>query len=412
MGESDYDGPDDETYKQKKPTVMRLLRFGKPELPLVISATFLASISAFLHMSQNIFVGMVINAVHYSSLNAGKSAVTTFTLYLLCIYVADCMLTLFSSVLYTIAATRCSCRLRTLVLRNMLRQDVAFFDTVRVGELLNRLSTDTEVIQMVVTANLAGWFIPLCQVVIGLIAIFTYNWKLTLVVLSLIPVIAVCMFLQGFCMKILTEQELIALADAGADAVKVGIGPGSICTTRIVAGIGVPQISAVSNVAAALRDRDVPLIADGGIRFSGDIAKAIAAGAHSVMIGSLLAGTDEAPGEVELYQGRSYKAYRGMGSLGAMGQGSSDRYFQDASKGIEKLVPEGIEGRVACKGPMRNIVHQLVGGLRAAMGYTGSANLEEMRTRPEFVRITNAGMRESHVHDVTITKEAPNYRIG
>jgi ABC-type multidrug transport system fused ATPase/permease subunit len=218
MGESDYDGPDDENYKQKKPTVMRLLRFGKPELPLVISATFLASISAFLHMSQNIFVGMVINAVHYSSLNAGKSAVTTFTLYLLCIYVADCMLTLFSSVLYTIAATRCSCRLRTLVLRNMLRQDVAFFDTVRVGELLNRLSTDTEVIQMVVTANLAGWFIPLCQVVIGLIAIFTYNWKLTLVVLSLIPVIAVCMFLQGFCMKILTEQELIALADAGSKA--------------------------------------------------------------------------------------------------------------------------------------------------------------------------------------------------
>ena len=217
-GESDYGGADDETFKQKKPTVMRLLRFGKPELPLVISATFLASISAFLHMSQNIFVGMVINAVHYSSLNAGKSAVTTFTLYLLCIYVADCMLTLFSSVLYTIAATRCSCRLRTLVLRNMLRQDVAFFDTVRVGELLNRLSTDTEVIQMVVTANLAGWFIPLCQVVIGLIAIFTYNWKLTLVVLSLIPVIAVCMFLQGFCMKILTEQELIALADAGSKA--------------------------------------------------------------------------------------------------------------------------------------------------------------------------------------------------
>jgi len=218
MGESDYDGADEEPENRKKPTVMRLLRFGKPELPLVISATFLASISAFLHMSQNIFVGMVINAVHYSSLNAGKSAVTTFTLYLLCIYVADCMLTLFSSVLYTIAATRCSCRLRTLVLRNMLRQDVAFFDTVRVGELLNRLSTDTEVIQMVVTANLAGWFIPLCQVVIGLIAIFTYNWKLTLVVLSLIPVIAVCMFLQGFCMKILTEQELIALADAGSKA--------------------------------------------------------------------------------------------------------------------------------------------------------------------------------------------------
>ena len=202
------------------------------------------------------------------------------------------------------------------------------------------------------------------------------------------------------------------LVAAGADAVKVGIGPGSICTTRIVAGIGVPQISAISDVAAALDGTGVPLIADGGIRFSGDIAKAIAAGAHSVMIGSLLAGTDEAPGEVELFQGRSYKAYRGMGSIGAMGQGSSDRYFQDASKGIEKLVPEGIEGRVACKGPMRNIVHQLVGGLRAAMGYTGSATMEEMRTKPEFVRITNAGMRESHVHDVTITKESPNYRIG
>jgi len=212
--------------------------------------------------------------------------------------------------------------------------------------------------------------------------------------------------------NIATAEAALALAEAGADAVKVGIGPGSICTTRIVAGIGVPQISAVSNVAAALRDLDLPLIADGGIRFSGDIAKAIAAGAHSVMIGSLLAGTDEAPGEVELYQGRSYKAYRGMGSLGAMGQGSSDRYFQDASKGVDKLVPEGIEGRVACKGPMRNIVHQLVGGLRAAMGYTGSANMKEMRTRPKFVRITSAGIRESHVHDVTITKEAPNYRIG
>ena len=212
--------------------------------------------------------------------------------------------------------------------------------------------------------------------------------------------------------NIATSQAALALADAGADAVKVGIGPGSICTTRIVAGIGVPQISAVSNVAAALKERGVPLIADGGIRFSGDIAKAIAAGAHCVMIGSLLAGTDEAPGEVELFQGRSYKAYRGMGSLGAMGQGSSDRYFQDASKGIKKLVPEGIEGRVACKGPMRNIVHQLVGGLRASMGYTGSGTMEEMRTKPEFVRITNAGMRESHVHDVTITKEAPNYRIG
>ncbi len=212
--------------------------------------------------------------------------------------------------------------------------------------------------------------------------------------------------------NIATSAAAIDLADAGADAVKVGIGPGSICTTRIVAGIGVPQITAVSNVATALKDRGIPVIADGGVRFSGDISKAIAAGAYSVMIGSLLAGTDEAPGEVELYQGRSYKAYRGMGSIGAMGQGSSDRYFQDASKGIEKLVPEGIEGRVACKGPMRNIVHQLMGGLRASMGYTGSATMEEMRTKPEFVRITNAGMRESHVHDVTITKESPNYRIG
>src|SRR5690554_540251 len=212
--------------------------------------------------------------------------------------------------------------------------------------------------------------------------------------------------------NIATGKAAVALADAGVDAVKVGIGPGSICTTRIVAGVGVPQISAVSSVAEALKDRDIPIIADGGVRFSGDISKAIVAGAHCVMIGSLLAGTDEAPGEIELYQGRSYKAYRGMGSLGAMGQGSSDRYFQDASKGIEKLVPEGIEGRVACKGPMRNIVHQLVGGLRASMGYTGSATMDEMRTKPEFVRITNAGMRESHVHDVTITKEAPNYRIG
>lgn len=212
--------------------------------------------------------------------------------------------------------------------------------------------------------------------------------------------------------NIATSEAAIALADAGADAVKVGIGPGSICTTRIVAGIGVPQISAVSNVAAALKDRGVPLIADGGVRFSGDLAKALAAGAYSVMVGSLLAGTDEAPGEVELFQGRSYKAYRGMGSLGAMGQGSSDRYFQDASEGVEKLVPEGIEGRVACKGPMRAIVHQLMGGVRASMGYTGCQNMDEMRTRPQFTRITNAGMRESHVHDVTITKEAPNYRVG
>lgn len=214
--------------------------------------------------------------------------------------------------------------------------------------------------------------------------------------------------------NIATAEAAIALADAGADAVKVGIGPGSICTTRIVAGIGVPQISAVANVSAALADRGIPVIADGGIRFSGDLAKAIAAGANSIMIGSLLAGTDEAPGEIELFQGRSYKAYRGMGSLGAMGQsqGSSDRYFQDIRSGVDKLVPEGIEGRVACKGPMSAIIHQLMGGLRSSMGYTGSADIEEMRTKPEFTRITSAGMKESHVHDVTITKEAPNYRIS
>ena len=214
--------------------------------------------------------------------------------------------------------------------------------------------------------------------------------------------------------NIATAEAAVALADAGADAVKVGIGPGSICTTRIVAGIGVPQISAVANVAGALKERGIPVIADGGIRFSGDIAKAIAAGASSIMVGSLLAGTDEAPGEVELFQGRSYKAYRGMGSLGAMGQsqGSSDRYFQDIKSGVDKLVPEGIEGRVACKGPMTAIIHQLMGGLRSSMGYTGSADIEEMRTKPEFTRITSAGMKESHVHDVTITKEAPNYRVG
>ncbi|MBS3803385.1 MAG: IMP dehydrogenase [Oleiphilaceae bacterium] len=212
--------------------------------------------------------------------------------------------------------------------------------------------------------------------------------------------------------NIATGEAAIALADAGADGVKVGIGPGSICTTRIVTGIGMPQITAVSNVADALKNRGIPVIADGGVRFSGDISKAIAAGAYCVMIGGLLAGTDEAPGEIELYQGRSYKAYRGMGSIGAMGQGSSDRYFQDASKGTDKLVPEGIEGRVACKGPMRNIVHQLMGGLRACMGYTGSATMDEMRSKPQFVRITNAGVSESHVHDVTITKEAPNYRVG
>ncbi|PID41354.1 MAG: IMP dehydrogenase [Proteobacteria bacterium] len=214
--------------------------------------------------------------------------------------------------------------------------------------------------------------------------------------------------------NIATGEAAIALAEAGADAVKVGIGPGSICTTRIVAGIGVPQISAVANVATALEKYDVPLIADGGIRFSGDIAKAIAAGASSIMVGGLLAGTDEAPGEVELYQGRTYKSYRGMGSLGAMSgsQGSSDRYFQDVASGVEKLVPEGIEGRVACKGPMSAVVHQLMGGVRSSMGYTGSQNMEEMRTRPQFVRITSAGIKESHVHDVTITKEAPNYRLS
>ncbi|MNZ81622.1 Inosine-5'-monophosphate dehydrogenase [compost metagenome] len=214
--------------------------------------------------------------------------------------------------------------------------------------------------------------------------------------------------------NIATGEAARALAEAGADAVKVGIGPGSICTTRIVAGVGVPQISAIANVAAALEGTGVPLIADGGIRFSGDLAKAMVAGAYCVMMGSMFAGTEEAPGEIELFQGRSYKSYRGMGSLGAMAgaQGSSDRYFQDASAGAEKLVPEGIEGRVPYKGQLSAIVHQLMGGLRAAMGYTGSANIEDMRTRPQFVRITGAGMAESHVHDVQITKEAPNYRVG
>ncbi|MFV8818170.1 IMP dehydrogenase [Haliea sp. E17] len=214
--------------------------------------------------------------------------------------------------------------------------------------------------------------------------------------------------------NIATAPAATALLEAGADAVKVGIGPGSICTTRIVTGIGVPQISAVANVAKALEGSGVPLIADGGIRFSGDIAKALVAGAHAVMMGSMFAGTEEAPGEVELYQGRTYKAYRGMGSLGAMAQnmGSSDRYFQDASRGTEKLVPEGIEGRVPYKGPLSAIVHQLMGGVRAAMGYTGSPDIETMRTRPEFVRVTAAGMSESHVHDVAITKEAPNYPVS
>ena len=213
--------------------------------------------------------------------------------------------------------------------------------------------------------------------------------------------------------NIVTGDAARALVEAGADGVKVGIGPGSICTTRVVAGVGVPQVSAVANVAAALEGTGVPLIADGGIRYSGDLAKAIAAGAHSIMVGGLFAGTEESPGEVELYQGRSYKAYRGMGSLGAMSQrhGSSDRYFQDSTDEIEKLVPEGIEGRVPYKGSLLQIVHQLAGGLRAAMGYTGCRTIEEMRTRPKFVRITNAGVRESHVHDVTITKEAPNYRV-
>ena len=214
--------------------------------------------------------------------------------------------------------------------------------------------------------------------------------------------------------NIATAEAAQALVDAGADAVKVGIGPGSICTTRIVAGVGVPQISAVAFVAQALRDADVPVISDGGIRFSGDIAKAIAAGAHAVMIGGLFAGTEESPGEVELYQGASYKSYRGMGSLGAMGErhGSADRYSQDAATELEKLVPEGVEGRVPYKGSVVTILRQLSGGLRAAMGYTGSRNITDMRTRPVFVRITTAGIRESHVHDVSITKEAPNYRVS
>ena len=213
--------------------------------------------------------------------------------------------------------------------------------------------------------------------------------------------------------NIATGDAALALLDAGADAVKVGIGPGSICTTRIVAGIGMPQISAIDSVANALKDQ-IPLIADGGIRFSGDMAKAIGAGASTIMVGSMLAGTEEAPGEVEFFQGRYYKAYRGMGSLGAMAgaTGSADRYFQDAKAGQEKLVPEGIEGRVPYKGPMGNIVHQMMGGLRSSMGYTGSAVIEDLRQNAKFVKITSAGMSESHVHDVTITKEAPNYRVG
>lgn len=212
--------------------------------------------------------------------------------------------------------------------------------------------------------------------------------------------------------NIATAAAARDLVEAGADAVKVGIGPGSICTTRIIAGVGVPQISAVANVAEALQDCNVPVIADGGVRYSGDLAKAIAAGAHSVMIGSLFAGTEEAPGQVELYQGRSYKSYRGMGSIGAMTEqhGSSDRYFQEGSA-VEKLVPEGIEGRVPYKGSMLGIINQLMGGLRSSMGYVGCQNIPDMRIKPAFTRVTSAGMRESHVHDVTITKEAPNYRV-
>lgn len=214
--------------------------------------------------------------------------------------------------------------------------------------------------------------------------------------------------------NIASAEAALVLAEAGVDGVKVGIGPGSICTTRIVTGVGVPQISAIANVVKALENKNIPVIADGGVRFSGDIAKAIAAGADAIMVGSLFAGTEESPGEIELYQGRTYKAYRGMGSLGAMAQreGSSDRYFQDASAGVEKLVPEGIEGRVPYKGPVSVIIHQMMGGLRSAMGYTGSGDIETMRTKPKFVRVTSAGIGESHVHDVSITKEAPNYPVG
>ncbi len=213
--------------------------------------------------------------------------------------------------------------------------------------------------------------------------------------------------------NIATADAALALVEAGADAVKVGIGPGSICTTRIVAGVGVPQLTAIANVVHALRKTKVTVIADGGIRYSGDFAKAMAAGAHCVMIGSMFAGTEESPGEVELFQGRSYKSYRGMGSIGAMAKthGSSDRYFQDSSD-AEKLVPEGIEGRVPFKGVLKGVITQLLGGLRSSMGYTGCTTIDEMRSKPQFVRITNAGVQESHVHDVTITKEAPNYRTN
>lgn len=214
--------------------------------------------------------------------------------------------------------------------------------------------------------------------------------------------------------NIATAEAALDLVAAGADGVKVGIGPGSICTTRIVAGVGVPQVSAVANVAEVMKDKGIPVIADGGIRFSGDVAKAIAAGASVIMAGSMFAGTDESPGEIELFQGRAYKSYRGMGSLGAMSQtqGSSDRYFQTVESGVEKLVPEGIEGRIAVKGPMSAVVHQLMGGIRAAMGYTGCKTIEQMRTEPQFVQITGAGIKESHVHDVQITKETPNYPLS
>lgn len=211
--------------------------------------------------------------------------------------------------------------------------------------------------------------------------------------------------------NVATAEGAIALADAGASAVKVGIGPGSICTTRIVTGVGVPQITAIADAAAALKDRGIPVIADGGIRFSGDIAKAIAAGASCVMVGSMFAGTEEAPGEIELYQGRAFKSYRGMGSLGAMAKGSSDRYFQ-SDNAADKLVPEGIEGRIPYKGYLKEIIHQQMGGLRSCMGLTGCATIDELRTKAELVRISGAGIKESHVHDVAITKEAPNYRMG
>jgi IMP dehydrogenase len=216
-----------------------------------------------------------------------------------------------------------------------------------------------------------------------------------------------CQVIAG---NVATADGARALIDAGADSVKVGIGPGSICTTRIIAGVGVPQLTAVMDAVSAAQERDVPVIADGGIKYSGDIAKAIAAGADCVMIGSLLAGTDESPGEVILYQGRSYKTYRGMGSLGAMARGSADRYFQQEVQSTLKLVPEGVEGRVPYKGPVGNVIHQLVGGLKAAMGYTGNGTIADMRRNCEFLRVTSAGFRESHVHDVTVTQEAPNYR--